>query len=208
MQMVHGKEPPNYGGNNGASGSHGGERYHAESNHRTHTEGQSLFGGANNRVPGSSRVTPRPYMPSFLDAQQHDAHFQGHMEVEDNFEEYEREYATLSAGFRRQVTLSKYCGIKYRGRPREFHRGNNDLGHKAGKMEIPPFDGTTKSSTKAWVQKLDAYLQLNPMMELDAIKFATLYLEGKAHEWWYHGMTTLGHAHITSYTEFHTETHG
>jgi hypothetical protein len=52
------------------------------------------------------------------------------------------------------------------------------------------------------VQKLDAYLQLNPMMEMDAIKFATLYLEGKAHEWWYHGMTTLGHAHITSYADF------
>jgi hypothetical protein len=69
-------------------------------------------------------------------------------------------------------------------------------------MEIPPFDGATKSSAKAWVQKLDAYLQLNPMMELDAIKFSTLYLEGKAHEWWYHGMTTLGHAHITSYAYF------
>jgi len=124
------------------------------------------------------------------------------MQVEVNFEEYAREYAALSASFRRQVTLSEYCGIKYRGRPREFHRGNNDLGHKARKMEIFPFDGTTKSSAKAWVQKLDAYLQLNPMMELDAIKFATLYLEGKAHEWWYHGMTTLGHAHITSYTEF------
>jgi hypothetical protein len=40
------------------------------------------------------------------------------------------------------------------------------------------------------------------MMELDAIKFATLYLEGKAHEWWYHGMTTLGHEHITSYRDF------
>jgi hypothetical protein len=49
-----------------------------------------------------------------------------------------------------------------------------------------PFDGATKSSAKAWVQKLDAYLQLNPMMEMDAIKFSTLYLEGKAHEWWYH----------------------
>jgi hypothetical protein len=54
-------------------------------------------------------------------------------------------------------------------------------------MEIPPFDGTTKLSAKAWVQKLDAYLQLNPMVELDAIKFATLYLEGKAHEWWFMG---------------------
>jgi hypothetical protein len=84
-------------------------------------EGQSLFGGANNRVPGSSRVTPRPYMPSFLDTQQQDAHVPGRMEIEDNFEDYEREYAALSAGFRRQVSLAEYCDIKYRGRPRDFH---------------------------------------------------------------------------------------
>jgi hypothetical protein len=100
----------------------------------------------------------------------------------------------LSARFRRRISLREYCGIKYRGRPRDFHRGNNNLGHKAGKMEIPTFDESSKASTRVWVRKLDSYLQLNPMMEMDAIKFATLYLEGKAHEWWYHGMTTLGHA--------------
>lgn len=27
----------------------------------------SLFGGATNKIPGYSRDTPRPYMPSFLD---------------------------------------------------------------------------------------------------------------------------------------------
>jgi hypothetical protein len=30
----------------------------------------------------------------------------------------------------------------------------------------------------------------------------TLHLEGEAHEWWYHGLVTLGHNHITSYREF------
>ena len=40
------------------------------------------------------------------------------------------------------------------------------------------------------------------MREMDVIKFATMYLEGKAHDWWYHGLTTLGHNQITSYTEF------
>jgi hypothetical protein len=104
--------------------------------------------------------------------------------------------------FMRHVTLLEYCGIKFRGRPREFHRGDYDLGCMARKMEIPPFDGTTKLFAKAWVQKLDAYLQLNPMVESDAIKFATLCLEGKSHEWWFHGMTTLGHEHIISYREF------
>jgi hypothetical protein len=40
------------------------------------------------------------------------------------------------------------------------------------------------------------------MREMDAIKFATIYLEGKAHDWWYHGLTTLDHTQITAYTEF------
>jgi hypothetical protein len=69
-------------------------------------------------------------------------------------------------------------------------------------MEIPYFDGSSKMTAQAWVQKLDTYLQLNPMREMDAIKFATMYLEGKAHDWWYHGLTTLGHNQIVAYIEF------
>jgi hypothetical protein len=40
------------------------------------------------------------------------------------------------------------------------------------------------------------------MTKTEAINFATLHLEGEAHEWWYHGMVTLGHSRITSYREF------
>jgi hypothetical protein len=40
------------------------------------------------------------------------------------------------------------------------------------------------------------------MAEERAIKFATLHFNGKAHVWWFHGMTTLGHEHVTSYIEF------
>jgi hypothetical protein len=50
------------------------------------------------------------------------------MEIEEKFQEYDREYASLSVKFRRQVSLGEYCGIKYRDRPREFHMGNHDLG--------------------------------------------------------------------------------
>jgi hypothetical protein len=49
---------------------------------------------------------------------------------------------------------------------------------------------------------LDTYFKLNPMTESEAISFATLHLDGEAHEWWYHGLVTLGHNHITSYLEF------
>jgi hypothetical protein len=37
------------------------------------------------------------------------------------------------------------------------------------------------------------------MIEEEEIKFSTLHLEGEAHEWWYHGLVTLGHTNITSY---------
>jgi hypothetical protein len=40
------------------------------------------------------------------------------------------------------------------------------------------------------------------MIETEAISFVTLHLEGEAHEWWYHGLVTLGHSRITSYREF------
>ena len=40
------------------------------------------------------------------------------------------------------------------------------------------------------------------MIETDAIKLATLHLDGEAHEWWYHRLVTLGHNTITSYPNF------
>jgi hypothetical protein len=40
------------------------------------------------------------------------------------------------------------------------------------------------------------------MTETEAINSTTLHLEGEAHEWWYHGMVTLGHSQVTSYREF------
>jgi hypothetical protein len=73
-----------------------------------------------------------------------------------------------------------------------------DFIKKVGMLNIPTFDGSSHCSTQAWVQKLDTYFKLNPMIESEAIIFATLHLEGEAHEWWYHGLVTLGHSHITS----------
>jgi hypothetical protein len=118
------------------------------------------------------------------------------------FEQYSREYNSLNLTVQRQITLDQYCGIKFRNKPRPYHRSNYEFERRAGKMEIPYFDGSAKMTAQAWVQKLDTYLQLNPMREMEAIKFATMYLDGKAHDWWYHGLTTLGHNQIVAYTEF------
>jgi hypothetical protein len=102
----------------------------------------------------------------------------------------------------RQMSLDQYCQLKFRNKPRLNHRSNYDVERRTGKMEIPYFDGTTKMTMQAWLQKLDTYLQLNPMREMEAIKFSTMYLDGKSHDWWYHGLTTLGHSQIVAYTEF------
>ena len=71
-----------------------------------------------------------------------------------------------------------------------------------GKLTIPSFDGPSKCIAQCRVQKLDTYFQLNPMDESETIKFATLHLDGEDHDWWYHGLVTLGHARITSYMDF------
>jgi hypothetical protein len=102
----------------------------------------------------------------------------------------------------RQMSLDQYCQLKFRNKPRSNHRSSHEFERRAGKMEIPYFDGTAKMTVQAWVHKLDTYLQLNPIREMEAIKFATMYLDGKAHDWWYHGLTTLGHNQIVTYTEF------
>ena len=64
------------------------------------------------------------------------------------------------------------------------------------------FDGSSNSSAKAWVEKLDIYFQLTQMAETEAIKVAALHLDGEAQDWWFHGMITLGHSTVTTYAEF------
>ena len=95
--------------------------------------------------------------------------------------------------------------MKSRNRPENFNKGfnhNYELQKTLGRLTIPNFDGAREGSARIWVQKLDTYFQLNPMTETDAIKMATLHLNGEAHEWWYHGLVSLGHNTISSYNEF------
>ena len=67
---------------------------------------------------------------------------------------------------------------------------------------MPMFDGSSNSSAKAWVEKMDIYFQLNQMAETEAIQVATLHLDGEAQDWWFHGMFILGHSTMTTYAEF------
>jgi len=82
------------------------------------------------------------------------------------------------------------------------HQQNYDLMHRVGRLTIPSFDGSTNNSASAWVQKMDTYLQLNPMIAAKKIKISTLHLDRKTHELWHHGFVNLGQDNITSYVEF------
>ena len=69
-------------------------------------------------------------------------------------------------------------------------------------LTLPSFDGSGHMIAQAWIHKLDTFLALRPMLEIDAIKYATLHLEGTTHDWWSHGMVTLQHNQVTSYQDF------
>ena len=48
-----------------------------------------------------------------------------------------------------------------------------------GRLFLPKFDGSSKCSTKAWVEKIDIYFQLNKVPEMEAIKIVALHFEGE-----------------------------
>ena len=54
----------------------------------------------------------------------------------------------------------------------------------------------------AWIHKVDTFLSLKTMKEFEALKYATLHLDGTTHDWWTHGMITLKHNQVTTYQEF------
>ena len=71
-----------------------------------------------------------------------------------------------------------------------------------GRLFFPKFDGSSSSSAKAWVEKLDIYFQLNKVPKVEAINITALHFEGEAHNWWFHGLSTLGNINVTTYSEF------
>ena len=96
-----------------------------------------------------------------------------HEQVEDYVEQLARstkEYYNLDMRVQRQMSLDQYFQLRFRNQPMMNHRGSFEFKRRAGEIEIPYFDGMTKMTAQAWVQKLDTYLQLNPMREMEAIK--------------------------------------
>jgi len=144
-------------------------------------------------------------LPQFLTRQPIEAHKQPDkgLDIDTSY----REYATINEGIFEKFSYRDLCDLKHKYSLKEGNKGaksrkNFDLISRVGRLTIPPFDWYAKSMASAWVHKLDTYLQLNSMTKVEAIKYATLQLEGEAHKWWYHGIVTLRHTNITSHVEF------
>ena len=83
-----------------------------------------------------------------------------------------------------------------------MHTQKFELQRTIGKITLPYFDGSAKCTTNSWVKTIDTHFQLNPMMERDVIRMATLHLEGDASDWWFHGLITLDHDMVITYEYF------
>ena len=116
------------------------------------------------------------------------------------------EWQRLTPGARELMHFDCFAQTRmdyYRSRQERRPRNQNkDLKQATNKLTLPMFDGSGKTTAQSWIHKLDTFLALRPMTEEEAIKFATLHLEGAAHDWWSHGMVTLQHNQVTSYQDF------
>ena len=91
----------------------------------------------------------------------------------------ERDWKNVN--FEQDISYKDYANLRMKYSGGENKGYFNDLRRKLSKVNLSPFDGSGSISAQAWVMKADTYFQLNPMPE-EAIKFATLHLEGVTHE--------------------------
>jgi hypothetical protein len=161
MQMTRqGKDPEAYGNKvaGGSGGSHGETRYNLEKAPRS----EGSHGGGMSHGQMGSRANPRPYFPTLTEEQMQQEQVDDFVE---QMAQCTKEYYGLDMIIQRQMSLDQYCQLKFRNKHRTNHRSSFEFERRAGKIEIPYFDGTTKMTTQAWVQKMDTYLQLNTMRE-------------------------------------------
>ena len=99
--------------------------------------------------------------------------------------DYFTKYQAYGQEFRDALSFRDFVQLQRDSRPRDHHRGHQhhhdgDSHRTASRFHLPTFDGSSNSSAKYWVEKLDIYFQLNQMSETKAIKVATLHLDGEA----------------------------
>ena len=114
----------------------------------------------------------------------------------------EKEWDKLDEDCKRSVPFDQYFLATNKLKKKEDNKSiykNKDWNYAISKVPLPTFDGSSQIYSNTWVQKLDVYFQLNPMVEEDALKMAIFHLEGDANEWWFHGLKNLGHDQVNTY---------
>ena len=160
-----------------------------------HSGGGSTIGSPRTvRTP--TRNTDRPLMPIFVgnNAEEEVAQPATPILLPDNIIAIYDEWDLLPDPIKQNLIFNQYMNQKREaGRPQHDRRPrmqNRDLKHAMNKLTLPTFDGSSKTTARAWIHKLDTYLTLKPMTETEAIRFATMHLEGAAYDWWHHGLVT------------------
>ena len=99
------------------------------------------------------RITHRPLLMRFLDEQ--GATNQGTQGRVESFNDYLREYHNLGVEFEVVMSLGDFYQIKYMNKPQDFNGGpgnqNYVLQKTVGKLTFPMYDGSPKSTTRAYV---------------------------------------------------------
>ena len=93
----------------------------------------------------------RPTLPQFLERTMTGQVIQ---EETAEFGAYLQEYRTLGEDFHSAMSFIEFFNLKSRNRPRGGNRNFNNnfqLQRTVGKLTIPNFNGSSKSSARAWV---------------------------------------------------------
>ena len=130
----------------------------------------------------ASRTPTRPTMPTFLD-EDIGARAQREPEIDpDQVDAYIAEYLARGPAIRDLISFRDYVQLQRDSRPHNFHRGNRrshdgGLQRTVDRFHLPTFDGSSRRSEKAWVDKLDTSFQLDRVSERETIKMVTSHLE-------------------------------
>jgi len=99
-------------------------------------------------------------MPTFLGA---DTGVVAQQEVEpEHMGDYFAEYQAYGQEFREALSFKDFVQLQRDSRPRDHHRGyhhyhDGDTHCAASRFHLPTFDGSSNSSAKSWVEKLDIF---------------------------------------------------
>ena len=92
-------------------------------------------------------------MPTFLAREE----AEGETPKEETLGDYLQEYESQSRRFREHLSFKEFFQLKEERRPRKYNKRRGCMQHTLGRFFLPTFDGSPKSTTKAWVNKIDTY---------------------------------------------------